>query len=314
MLLATAAGFILSVPKLMLAQTMETKTGRLKSFRFSVTNTTAAVKTVARVVTSCPCVAVGLDEGRVLDPGEILPFDVVFRPVSTKGGQREETVSVTLAPMGETQMFRVVAEANPRLAFDPPEAAFGTLRGNEADKEIVAVLTGYAAEGVRLESTKGGQAFDVWVAPDGRTLHTKFADPSPTPGVYSEILVVRTSDPEMPEIRFPASANIEKPIVSVPAILHVSADEREARKHVLVWKYDRGDFQILSVVPRPVPWGVTSVERGAGNTWRVSVERIDVDELRRVEGFQGLEIRTDVAGSETISVPVRVDGEEGEWR
>ena len=129
------------------------------TYHFTITNTTDKPQTVESVRTSCACLKVKMggsqftatetDAINCVPPGSVLSFEVVFNPAGMEG-HIEKRVWVTLAPSGRIETFDVAADVRLRLGFKPMDAAFGVIRRSETDREIVAKLSGYAADGVML--------------------------------------------------------------------------------------------------------------------------------------------------------------------
>ena len=88
-----------------------------------------------------------------------MPFEVVFNPAGMEG-RVEKRVRVALAPSGgalgitrptKIVTFDVAADVRLHLGFKPMDAVFGVIRRSETGREIVAKLSGYAADGVTLD-------------------------------------------------------------------------------------------------------------------------------------------------------------------
>ena len=205
------------------------------TYRFAVTNTTDKPQTIESVRTSCACLMVKAATSAALPPQGVLPFDVEFNPAGMEG-HVEKRVWVTLAPSKKIETFDVAADVRLRLGFKPMDAAFGVIRRSDTGREIVAKLSGYAAEGVKLGtpcvstlmedlatkntkdtknlrasaplSEKNDTVFDARLAPDGKGIVVKFRERNVLPGIYSEVWTIPTSDKEIPEIKFPVSARV----------------------------------------------------------------------------------------------------------
>ena len=155
------------------------------TYHFAVTNTTDKPQTVESVRTSCACLKVKAATSAALPPQGVLPLDVEFNPAGMEG-HVEKRVWVTLADssgaMGTSRdtkivTFDIAADVRLRLGFKPMDAAFGVIRRSDTGREIVAKLSGYVADGVKLDAPlreKNDTMFDVRLAPDGKSIITKF--------------------------------------------------------------------------------------------------------------------------------------------
>ena len=119
------------------------------TYHFAVTNTTDKPQTVESVRTSCACLKVKVATGATLPPGGVLPFDIVFNPAGMEGPVTKH-VWVTLDPSKKVETFAISENVRLRLGFKPMDAAFGVIRRSDTGREIVAKLSGYAAEDVTL--------------------------------------------------------------------------------------------------------------------------------------------------------------------
>lgn len=175
---------------------------------FSVTNELPEEQRVAKVQVSCPCLKADLHPGLVLAPGETASFRVLYRAPWTGDGMVHESVAVTLVPSGVTVEYPVEVEVRNRLGFDPPEAVFGVVEPGEEGRELEVRLAGYAAGNTVLEGVEGGHAFSVRVGEDRRSLKVRLAGARQHPGLYAEMWMIKTGDPEMPVLNLPVTARV----------------------------------------------------------------------------------------------------------
>ncbi len=269
------------------------------TYHFAVTNTTDKPQTVENVRTSCACLKVKVATGATLPPGGVLPFDIVFNPAGMEGPVTKH-VWVTLDPSREVETFAILADVRLRLGFKPMDAAFGVIRRSDTNREIVAKLSGYAADGVTLGTPYTGRTgvspvqigdvngqdarcpsgevrngqdarcpsvFDVRLAPDGKSIVAKFRDRNVLPGIYSETWTIPTSDKEIPEIAFAVSARIADAVSVTPQVISVGWDEPVCSRMVMV-------RTVGSRVPRDRDGRAVSPLTAADATGRVSPMRI----------------------------------------
>ena len=284
---------------------------------FAVTNTTDKSQTVESVRSSCACLkATGAASG-TLPPSGVLPFDVVFNPAGMEG-HVEKLVWVTLAPSGRIETFNVAADVRLRLGFKPMDAAFGVIGRNDTGREIIAKLSGYAAEGVKLGKPRrmGGQnikqkenaqaarstdVFDVSIALDGKSLIAKFRDRNVMPGIYSEVWIIPTNDPEIPEIKFPVTAHVTDILSVTPQIITMSKGDPVCSRMVLIRQADRRSgnisnsrFTVLSAETKPRKWGDIDIVKRPLNGWQIKIDNINPAQVAQFSKKPFLEVKTNL--------------------
>ena len=130
-------------------QAVQTDAHRPVTYHFAVTNTTDKPQTIESVRTSCACLKVKAATSAALPPQGVLPLEVEFNPAGMEG-HVEKRVWATLAPSKKIETFDIAADVRLRLGFKPMDAAFGVIKRSDTGREIVAKLSGYAADGVVL--------------------------------------------------------------------------------------------------------------------------------------------------------------------
>ena len=293
------------------------------TYHFAVTNTTDKPQTVESVRTSCACLKVKVATGATLPPGGVLPFDVVFNPAGMEGPVTKH-VWMTLDPSREVETFAISADVRLRLGFKPMDAAFGVIRRSDTGREIVAKLSGYAADGVTLKTpprlcasalNNQSAVFDVRLASDGKSVIAKFRDRNVLPGIYSETWTIPTSDTEIPEITFAVSARVAEAVSVTPQLITVGWEEPMCSRMVIV----RGDdisrkehkdckegFKVFSAETKPRKWGDVKITHRPLNGWRIDIENIDPREVRQFSKRPFLEVKTNLPGMESFEIPLRV--------
>ena len=302
------------------------------TYHFAVTNTTDKPQMVESVKTSCACLKVAMGVRRDVDnapcqdvtlpSGGVLPLDVVFNPAGMEGNV-EKRVWVTLAPSKKIVVFDVAANVRLRLGFKPMDAAFGVIKRGETGREIVAKLSGYAADGATLgepiiaaKNAKAAKSvFDVRIGAGGKSLVVKFREKDVLPGIYSETWTIPTSDPEIPEISFPVSARVAEAVAVTPQVITVGWDEPLCSRMVMVrdgnfshkeHKVHKEGFQILSAETKPRKWGDVKITPRPLNGWRIDIENIDPREVRQFSKRPFLDVKTNLSGMESFEIPLRV--------
>ena len=319
-------------------QAVQTDAHKPVTYHFAITNTTDKAQTVESVRASCACLKVAVATSASLPPGESLPFDVEFNPTGMEGPVTKR-VWVSLAPSKNIETFEISETVRLRLGFKPMDAAFGVIRRSDTGREIVAKLSGYAAAGAKLGNpflaTKDAEesVFDVRLAPDGKSVVAKFRDSNVLPGIYSETWTIPTSDPEIPEIKFPVSARVADVVSVTPQVITVGWDEPVCARFVMI----RGDasllnpgnpvnpveethrasaplrenLTVLSAETKPRKWGDVKVSPRPMNGWRIDIENIDPREVRQFSKLPFIEVKTNLPGMESFEIPFRVVNDGG---
>lgn len=293
---------------------------------FAVTNTTDKAQTVESIRTSCACLMVkGMDAINCVPPGGVVPFEVVFDPAGMEGPVQKR-VWVTLTPSKKIETFDISENVRLRLGFKPMDAAFGVIKRSETPQEIVAKLSGYAVDGVKIgepllaaEDTKGESVFNVQLGVDGKSVVAKFRDRNVLPGIYSETWTIPTSDKEIPEIKFSVSARVADAVSVTPQVITVGWDEPVCSRMVMVrndvshkgHKEHKRDFKILSAETKPRKWGDVKIAPRPLNGWRIDIENIDPREVRQFSKRPFLEVKTSISGMESFDIPLRVVNDGG---
>ena len=310
------------------------------TYHFALTNTMDAAQVVESVRTSCACLKVTMggsqftatkaDAINCVPPGGVLPFEVVLNPAGMEG-EVKKRVWVTLAPSRKIETYEVAADVRLRLGFKPMDAAFGVIRRSETGREIVAKLSGYATDGVKLgdpilaakNAKDAKNVFDVRVGADGKSLVAKFRDRNVLPGIYSETWTIPTSDPEIPEIAFSVSARVADEVSVTPQVITIGWDEPVCARMVMVRPSNSGKetlrvsasqrekFSILSAETKPRKWGDVKITQRPLNGWRVDIANIDPCEVRQFSKRPFLEVKTNLPGMESFEIPLRVVNDGG---
>lgn len=305
-------------------QAVQTDAHRPVTYHFAVTNTMDKPQTVESVRTSCACLKVKAATSAVLPPQGVMPIDVAFHPAGMEG-HVEKRVWVTLAPSKKIETFDIAADVRLRLGFKPMDAAFGVIRRSDAGREIVAKLSGYVADGVKLgepflaaKDVKEG-VFAVRLAPGGKSIIVTFRDRNVLPGIYSETWTIPTSDKEIPEITFAVSVRVADAVSVTPQVITVGWDEPVCSRMVMVrddssrkeCKDRKDDFVVLAAETKPRKWGDVKITPRPMNGWRIDIENIDPREVRQFSKRPFLEVKTNLPGMESFEIPMRVASDGG---
>lgn len=277
----------------------------------AVTNHTGTARTVAKVTTSCACLAARRrdGEGAVATQG-VIPFELTLNPAGMEGPV-VKAATVTFDD-GSSETMTVRANVRLRLGMKPQDAAFGAVKRQDAGRTITASLAGAALkDGARIVTVEPPPhaAFAVRPAEDGRSVTAAFAEGRPRSGCFSEIWTFRTNDVEVPEIKFPVSAFVTDELAVSPRVITVGWNDPVCSRVVTV--RGKKPFKVLSAETKPRRWGEVTIVSRPLNGWQIRIDGINPDEVRQFSKKPFLEVKTDMPGLERFEIPLRVTNDGG---
>ena len=304
------------------------------TYHFAVTNTADKVQKIESAWSSCACIKLDIDMAKSVAPNESLPFTAVFNPAGMEG-KISKTVSVKLNPSGAIKVFTIDVDVRLRVGFDPIDATFGVVGRGDTGREIIAKLSGYAADDVKLGKPRrmGGQnikqkenaqaarstdVFDVSIALDGKSLIAKFRDRNVMPGIYSEVWIIPTNDPEIPEIKFPVTAHVTDILSVTPQIITMSKGDPVCSRMVLIRQADRRSgnisnsrFTVLSAETKPRKWGDIDIVKRPLNGWQIKIDNINPAQVAQFSKKPFLEVKTNLPNADVVCIPLQILNEGG---
>lgn len=274
-----------------------------------ITNDTSETQTIVGIRSSCACLTVDCTK-RVVKPHAISNLELFLNPAGMEGPVRK-TVDVTLSPSGRRQTYVIEADVRLRLGYKPADAAFGVVSRKDVCRTVTAELSGYVAKETRILGLvpPDWSVFDVREK-SGR-LMVGFRDPEIGAGVYAETWIIKTSDPEVPEIRFPVSACVSDILEVSPQVITMESNGSVSARFVLLRAADHRPFKVQSAETLPRKWGDVRIEARPLNGWRICIENIDPNEVRQFSKKPFLKVKTNLPGMESVEIPLRVDQERG---
>jgi hypothetical protein len=125
------------------------------------------------------------------------------------------------------------------------------------------------------------------------------------PGLYAEVWKVKTSDPEIPELRVAVSARVAGGLSVSPQTLELAPSDGVSRRQVLIRPENiKHPLKVLSAETKPRKWGDVTLTPRPLNGWQISIEGIDPDVVRQFSKRPFLEVVTDFPGMEKFAVPL----------
>ena len=268
---------------------------------FAVTNNNWRERAVIDAFGNCACLSVDV-ERKTLRRGEASPVKVLFNPAGFEGPV-EKLVTVLLD--GKKVECPIKANVRLRLGFRPLDANFGVVA---AGKSPVAPVE------CRIAGTEAGEAalalvppekphFDVTLK-DG-LFSAAFREGPRYPGLYAEVWKVKTSDPEISELKVKVSARVSGGLSVSPQAIELPREGKPAMRQVLIRPEDiKKPLKVLSAETKPRKWGDVKIVARPFNGWQIRIEGIDPEHVRQFSKRPFLEVTTDFPGMETFSMPL----------
>lgn len=258
---------------------------------------------ITEIRASCGCTTAKLDT-RTIEPGDSVPLIVNFSLRGRSGPQHKTVTIYSNDPDARVSRLALKATVEEAPSWTPSSVNFGRLNADETLSRNVA-LSGFRRRpeirGVQVDS----EAFDArWESDSSSGGHLVVRTRPPlSSGSHRAKVEVQTDHPEYPRMTLPVFAYVPPPVRVVPStlLLREGADRRDTSTISLLGAVD--SFQIKRIGHPP---GMKAEARKqAANRWTVRLSG-----LKEASGLDGREIHieTDIAGQETVVVPVRVRG------
>lgn len=272
---------------------------------FTVTNRNWRERKVLGVRGNCACLETDVEE-KTLARGETCPVKVLFNPAGMEGPVEK---LVTLRLEGKEIEYPIKANVRLRLGFRPADAAFGIVEASTRGvvPPIQCRLAGYVAASTTAELLPPPKPFfDVRF--EKGVLTAAFREETLYPGHYSEIWQIRTSDPELPLLKFPVSALVSGGLGVNPRVLDLPREGPVCSRQVLLRPVSRSaGFTVRSAVTKPRRWGDVKLVKRPLNGWMIRIENIDPVSVRQFSKKPYLEVVTDFPGMEKLEIPLAVE-------
>ncbi len=223
-----------------------------------------------------------------------------------------EAPLVTLPVTSPLAVLQLRGQSRLRLGLKPHNLAFGVIGEHLCGQVVRVELAGYTSEEARITHLSGSKEpiIPVTISEDARALLVTLPGKEllQAQGMISEVWHVETSDPEVKTITFPVSARFSSGLSVSPQRLTLASNEGYSSRTVTL-RAEKGkvSFRVLSVEPKPRPWGKVEVRPRPLNGWQIVVTEIDTDQVRQFSMPAYLEVKTDLPLMETFQIPVQVE-------
>ncbi|MCC5848715.1 MAG: DUF1573 domain-containing protein [Verrucomicrobia bacterium] len=286
----------------------EARSGQVISHTFVLENTGGGILEIGTVRTSCGCTASDV-KSRVIVAGESTTLTV---KLDLKGRTGPQTQRITVHSNDRTQpqytltlKGQAVASVDikPRtLNFQqinpatPPTGKI-TIRGTTDEAlEIVSVGTTMDRTELRLETVEEGREYHLFITP--KDLEGQ--------GNFNDVIEIKTDDSEVPLTRCIVMWQILPKVSVAPRMitLPISRGNDKVNRFIMVRP---GEDLEEPLEVTGATWAGREVETNITNTgnfgWRIELRNITPEMSMNEEE---VEIHTNVAGFETLKVPVRI--------
>lgn len=268
---------------------------------FTISNRGDEPLEITDVRSSCGCTTTRLDSQKI-EPGGSVTLGADFSLRGRKGPQHKTVTVYSNDPDARVSRLALKATVEESPSWTPASVNFGRLDADERGSRN-AILSGFRTRPKIRRVELDSEVFEArWVsdASSGGHLVVRTVPPLP-PGTHRATIEVYTDNPDYPRMTLPVFAYVPPPVRVVPStlLLREGDGRRDSVSIALLGAVD--SFRIKRVGH---PAGIKAEARKqADNRWTVKVSG-----LSQAKGLDGREIHieTDVAGQETVIVPIRV--------
>lgn len=268
---------------------------------FAITNNNWRERAVLSAYGNCACLSIDVEK-KTLKRGEACPVKVLFNPAGFEGPV-DKLVTVQLD--GKKIEYPIKANVRLRLGFRPLDANFGVVAAGETPvAPVVCKIAGTVAGETALELVPPEKPyFDVKL--EKGIFRAAFREGMRYPGLYAEVWKVKTSDPEIPELRVNVSARVAGGLSVSPQTIELLPSEGVSRRQVLIRPENiKHPLKVLSAETKPRKWGDVTLTPRPLNGWQITIQGIDPEVVRQFSKRPFLEVTTDFPGMETFSIPL----------
>ena len=268
---------------------------------FAITNNNWRERAVLSAYGNCACLSIDVEK-KTLKRGEACPVKVLFNPAGFEGPVSK---LVTVQLDGKKIEYPIKANVRLRLGFRPLDANFGVVAAGQTPvAPIVCKIAGTVAEKTSLELVPPEKPhFDVKL--EKGIFRAAFREGMRYPGLYAEVWKVKTSDPEISELRVNVSARVAGGLSVSPQTIELPREGGVARRQVLIRPENiQHPLKVLSAETKPRKWGDVTLTQRPLNGWQITIQGIDPEVVRQFSKRPFLEVTTDFPGMETFSIPL----------
>ena len=268
---------------------------------FAITNNNWRERAVLSAYGNCACLSIDVEK-KTLKRGEACPVKVLFNPAGFEGPVSK---LVTVQLDGKKIEYPIKANVRLRLGFRPLDANFGVVAAGQTPvAPIVCKIAGTVAEKTSLELVPPEKPhFDVKL--EKGIFRAAFREGMRYPGLYAEVWKVKTSDPEISELRVNVSARVAGGLSVSPQTIELVPSEGVSRRQVLIRPENiKHPLKVLSAETKPRKWGDVTLTPRPLNGWQITIQGIDPEVVRQFSKRPFLEVTTDFPGMETFSIPL----------
>jgi hypothetical protein len=274
---------------------------------FVVKNTGNGVLEIKDVKTSCGCTVAALKK-KSLNPGEETQVSATFK-LQGKQGPQTKTITVTSNdPATAAYQLKIEGTALAAVAIEPKTLAFGMIEDDQP-KTLTATITATKPElsfkitGVESTSqdfeiaqkeVTAGKSYEVSATLKGGL----------KPGNYSTRIQIKTDHPEHSTLMVSAFAQVVGALRVSPDRIQLRYSDEPGKVMNMQMQVSGGRVKTFTVTDVVVPIeSIKATIEPHAETFLIKLADIPLDDT--LEG-KSLIIKTDVAGSEEITVPFTI--------
>lgn len=288
----------------------EVERGQLLTHEFKFKNIGKGNLIVQGIHSSCGCMALEIDEGKVYQPGEGGTISVQLNSTSFSGKLSKTVMVLTNQRSKSVRVLTLRAHVKNNILVNPPLVDYGTLSAgqvahrkikissaSETPLEITGLRHGDNIESQLLKESDKSWLLDVYVKPTDS-------------GVYKDILYLKTSLKHLPHVPVPIVGEFLGTITFSPEYIEFGAvQDSKFREKILSLK-GINDFKILKaevtmeVNGNPVDskdYMVLDLPTSAGSEHKMGIKLHNKDKLSgAVNG--DIRVLTDDPSQESIEI------------
>lgn len=240
---------------------------------FKATNKGRATLKIENVRSSCGCAA-ATPKQKELGPGASTDIEVTFDSRGRPGKNRKVITVTTNDPENANSRLEIVADVEPKLAFDARHVRLNPAHGEEQVKEVR--LTGKLAKGAELkveEVSEDGPEVEVLPAEGDKPagLRLKLKGKKVGTGAGRVLVGTNVEDPKQISLRY--SWQVAGNVRVVPTRPYFDPNRPGLKERVLTVTSSRPDFKLQSakITEGPFKAALEKPEAGTGFAVRVTL-------------------------------------------
>jgi hypothetical protein len=287
--------------------------GTLCVHKFPITNIYDTPMEITEVRKSCTCLDY-VPVTRVLKPNESAELIVTMNTAKFVG-HNSQTFFVTFGPkFVSTAVLRLSATSRTDVGISPGAVNLGTVpQGSRVAQSVQVKYSGRTRDWKVTEVVQGKWPFEVQVRETNRGGPLRGGaeyqvdvtlSASAAPGAISELITLKTNDPNNPLIQIGVTGTILAPLELAPSRVRLEAKVGESATYRVLVKAAK-PFKVLGV--EGADGGLTAELPAVGAALPVQFITLKFDPKQPGAATKQLRVKTDLGGEASAVLPVEVE-------